>query len=418
MRLLIVLLIMLALDVYVFQGMRALTAGREASTQRLVSVLFWSISLVSFAAVLSVGLTDWERWPRVVSTYLFAFVVILYLSKVFVVAFLIADDVLRVIRWTALQIYHLFAGRNGTEAPAGGQGISRLQFLVRLGFIVGAVPFVSMIYGMIKGPSKLVIRRHSRRFPGLPEAFHGFRVVQVSDLHLGSFFDEGPVRAAVERILDLKPDLILFTGDLVNNLCSEAEPYAALLRRLQAPYGVYSVLGNHDYGEYHRWSSAQEKAENLERLKQFQRDLGWKLLLNEHAAIEKNGSFIGMIGVENWSRRMNFQRYGDLRKATAGMPSFPFQILMTHDPSHWKAEVVPGYPQVDLTLSGHTHGMQFGVEVPGFRWSPVQYVYKEWADWYEDGNQHLYVNRGLGFIGYPGRVGIEPEVTLIVLEKA
>jgi len=418
MRLLIVLLIMLALDAYVFQGMRALTGSREPSTQRLFTTLFLTVSLVSLAAVIAAGFTDWQRWPRAVSTYLFAFVVILYLSKVFVVAFLIADDVIRVIRWTAVNVYHLFAGRSDTETPAGGQGISRLQFLVRLGFIAGAVPFVSMIYGMIKGPSNLVIRRHTRQFPRLPEAFHGFRIVQVSDLHLGSFFDEGPVRAAIDRILDLKPDLILFTGDLVNNLCSEAEPYDALLRRLQAPFGVYSVLGNHDYGEYHRWNSPQEKSANLERLKQFQRDLGWKLLLNQHAAIEKDGQAIGLIGVENWSRRMNFQRYGDMQKATAGMPDFPFHILMTHDPSHWKAEVVSGYPQVDLTLSGHTHGMQFGVEVPGFRWSPVQYVYKEWADWYEDGKQHLYVNRGLGFIGYPGRVGIEPEVTLIELERA
>jgi predicted MPP superfamily phosphohydrolase len=255
------------------------------------------------------------------------------------------------------------------------------------------------------------------KFPNLPDGFHNFRIVQISDLHLGSYLSQEPMERAVRLILEQKPDVILFTGDLVNDRHIEAVPYKDLLKRLQAPHGVFSVLGNHDYGEYYRWPHPEDKKQNLENLIQFQRDLGWNLLLNEHAYLEKDGDQLGLIGVENWSSRMSFQRYGDMKQAMHGMKELPVNILMSHDPSHWKAEVVKEYPQVDLTLSGHTHGMQFGVEIPGFKWSPVQYVYKEWADLYADKKQYLYVNRGLGYIGYPGRVGILPEITVIDLVK-
>jgi uncharacterized protein len=218
----------------------------------------------------------------------------------------------------------------------------------------------------------------------------------------------------VEKILSLQPDLILFTGDLVNNKADEMEHYTDLFSRVKAPMGVYSVLGNHDYGDYVKWDSKEEKAANLERLKQVHASLGWKLLMNEHVILEKENDRIAIIGVENWSAKSNFPKYGRLKEAQEGSDA-PFKILMSHDPSHWDAEVRKDYQDIDLMLSGHTHGMQFGVEMPGFKWSPVQYVYKQWAGLYQDGHQRLYVNRGFGFLGYPGRVGILPEITLIEL---
>ena len=215
--------------------------------------------------------------------------------------------------------------------------------------------------------------------------------------------------------MEQKPDLILFTGDLVNNRADEMEGYVDIFNKLQAPYGVYSTLGNHDYGDYVRWDSEAEKSANLEKLKQVHADMGWRLLMNEHVVIEKGEEKIALLGIENWSAKSNFPKYGNLARAYDGASNLPFKILMSHDPSHWDAEVRSRYSDIDLMLSGHTHGMQFGVELPGFKWSPVQYVYEQWAGLYEKDAQKLYVNRGYGFIGYPGRVGILPEITVLDL---
>ena len=212
-----------------------------------------------------------------------------------------------------------------------------------------------------------------------------------------------------------KPDLILFTGDLVNDRHTEMEDYIDVFSQLKAPMGVYSTLGNHDYGDYVKWDSKAEKIENLEQLKHVHAKLGWRLLMNEHVILEKGEDKIALLGIENWSAKGNFPKYGKMDLAHPGTETFPFKILMSHDPSHWEAEVQSKYPDIDLMLSGHTHGMQFGVELPGIKWSPVQYMYKQWAGLYEEGKQKLYVNRGFGFIGYPGRVGILPEITVIEL---
>lgn len=419
MRVIIIVAILLCIDIYVFQGIRVLTSGKADMSQRIVNSIFWFVTVLAISSMVAANFFDWHTWPRMASTYLFAFIVIVYLSKLFVIFFLLTDDVIRIFRWLALKATSVFGEKETQKAIAlKGSGISRLTFLIQLGFVIGAVPLISMVYGMVKGATNFNVKRRSMKFKNLPESFHGFKIVQISDMHIGSFFSDEPIRRAIQLIHDQKPDVILFTGDLVNDLHAEAVPYRELLKQLKAPHGIYSILGNHDYGEYYRWKDPEHKLQNLENLKQFQRDLGWRLLLNEHAYLEKNGEQIGLIGVENWSARLNFQRYGDMSKAVNGMKQLPFNILMSHDPSHWKAEVLKDYSFVDLTLSGHTHGMQFGVEIPGFKWSPVQYVYKEWADLYSHNNQHLYVNRGLGFIGYPGRVGISPEITVIDLQKA
>ncbi|RYZ19046.1 MAG: metallophosphoesterase, partial [Chitinophagaceae bacterium] len=224
------------------------------------------------------------------------------------------------------------------------------------------------------------------------------------------------VARGVQKVLDLKPDLILFTGDLVNNTSDEMDRFLELFGRLKAPMGVFSTLGNHDYGDYVQWPTADAKRANLERLKSIHAQMGWRLLMNEHVLLERGADRIAVLGIENWGAKARFPKYGKMSEAYPGTEWVPFKILMSHDPSHWDAEVRTRYSDIDLTLAGHTHGMQFGVELPGFRWSPVQYVYKQWAGLYEEGAQKLYVNRGFGFLGYPGRVGILPEISLLEFE--
>jgi uncharacterized protein len=287
--------------------------------------------------------------------------------------------------------------------------------------MMGGTLFGTLVYGF-GNKYRYQVRKVKLSYTNLPAAFKGIKIVHISDIHSGSFTDKQAVIRGVEKILKEKPDLILFTGDLVNNVAEEMNDYIDVFDKLTAPLGVYSTLGNHDYGEYVNWASAEDKKANLERLKQVHAAMGWRLLMNEHVVLEKGEDKIALLGIENWSAKARFPKYGDLRRAYTGAENYPFKILMSHDPSHWKEEVVATYPDIDLVLSGHTHGMQFGVEIPGIKWSPVQYVYKEWAGLYEKelvtgavNVQRLYVNRGFGFIGYPGRVGILPEITVLEL---
>ncbi|MEP7169651.1 MAG: metallophosphoesterase, partial [Bacteroidota bacterium] len=290
--------------------------------------------------------------------------------------------------------------------------------LVKMAVVVGAIPFFSMIYGMINGAYNYRKRKVILTLNNLPKSFIGFKIVQISDIHTGSFTRMGPVKEAIKIINDQQPDVVFFTGDLVNDRHEEALPYINMLKEIKAKHGVYSIFGNHDYGDYMKWESDEAKQENLRKLADVHKQLGWNLLLDEYRHIEQNGERITVIGVQNWSARMGFQKYGSIEKATQNINYSPVNILLSHDPSHWKAQITDSYDKIDLTLSGHTHGMQFGIEIPGFKWSPVQYFYKEWADLYQHKNQFLYVNRGLGFLGYPGRVGILPEITVIELRRA
>jgi hypothetical protein len=275
-----------------------------------------------------------------------------------------------------------------------------------------------MLWGMVRGAYDYQVKKVRLPLSKLPESFRGFKIVQISDLHVGSFVSTKPLKEAVRIINELQPDLILFTGDLVNNRTDELFPHQETLSQLKARYGVFSILGNHDYGDYVPWSSLEEKNKNLSELVDRHRAMGWDILLDEHRHIEKDGGRISLIGVQNWSVHLRFPQYGSLKKAVEGMTYSDVNILLSHDPSHWRAEVLDEYPAIDLMLAGHTHGFQFGVDLPGFKWSPVQYVYKEWAGLYEQGKRYLYVNRGLGFLGYPGRVGILPEITVLELDKA
>jgi uncharacterized protein len=399
---------MILLDFYVFQALKTVSGPAGSRTRSILYYSYWIISVVSIVTLLILPYLHLDHQAKVVRTTLFAIVAGLFFSKLIAAIFFLVDDIRRGIQWVAGKLF--FSNTEGETQQ--GDGISRSVFLSWAGFIFGGGLFGTLIHGF-GNKYKYQVKRIPLSFANLPAAFRGLKIIHISDIHSGSFTDKKAVEKGVDKILKEKADLILFTGDLVNNTSDEMEEYMDVFSRLRAPMGVYSTLGNHDYGDYVQWKNPEEKRANLERLKQVHAELGWRLLMNEHVVLEKGGDKIALLGIENWSNKARFPKYGDMSKAYAGSEAYPFKILMSHDPSHWDAQVVPGYSDVDLMLSGHTHGMQFGVEIPGFKWSPVQYVYPQWAGLYEKASQKLYVNRGYGFIGYPGRVGILPEITVL-----
>ena len=311
--------------------------------------------------------------------------------------------------------------RRFRPAPSGesAEGMSRVAFLSRLGFLVGAVPLLGLGGAAVSGSAyRYRVHRHTLRLKDLPGSFRGKRLVQISDLHTGSLDDAEGVRRGLQMVLDLQPDLVVFTGDLVNTQADEVGPWMEMLKLIKAPMGVYSVLGNHDYGDYRSWPDEQAKTRNFEQMLQVHKDLGWQLLRNEAVQIKgENGEFLELIGCENWGRRSGFgKRYGNLTQAMEGLSTTAPKILLTHDPSHFDLEVLGKHPSIVLTLCGHTHGMQMGIDIPGrWRWSPASWVYPHWAGHYEFGDQQLYVNRGFGFVGFRGRLGIYPEITCLEL---
>jgi predicted MPP superfamily phosphohydrolase len=407
---LIFIAITLLLDTYVFQAIRTVSNSSNPKTKLAIYIIYWSLSAICVIGFLLFVYTGPDFLAKKIRTYLFATIIGLFLAKLIAIIFFLVDDIRRVIQWITVKLFF----RN-TEGEQLGEGISRSVFLSWLGLAAGSTLFGSLVYGF-SNKYNYQVKRLKLSFEKLPKAFHGLKIVQISDIHCGSFTNKSAVIHGVQKILDEKPDLVLFTGDLVNDRSTEMQEYMDVFSEVKAPMGVYSTLGNHDYGDYATWPfNGITKQQNLESLKRVHAALGWRLLMNEHVVLERNGEQIALLGIENWSAKARFPKYGDMAKAYAGSEKYSFKILMSHDPSHWDAQVRPQYSDVDLTLSGHTHGMQFGVEIPGFKWSPVQYVYKQWAGLYEERKQKLYVNRGFGFIGYPGRVGILPEITVIEL---
>jgi predicted MPP superfamily phosphohydrolase len=341
------------------------------------------------------------------------FFILFYVPKLIFILFHFTEDLIHLVKWIAYKISASPEVTNSGSAP----GISRAKFISQLGLLVAAIPFTSILYGMARGRFDFRIESIDLQFSNLPEAFDGFKIVQISDMHIGSFYGhEQKVKYGIELINRQNPDIILFTGDMVNNCAEELDGWTPILGNLKAKYGKFSILGNHDYGDYFDWKNEAEKEQNLDNLKQIQKDIGFRLLLNESEEVELNGSKISLIGVENWGLPP-FPQYGNLKDAMNGSSENPFKILMSHDPSHWDAEVI-NKTNIDLTLSGHTHGMQFGINLGKLKWSPVKYKYPRWAGLYQEKNQYLYVNRGFGYIGFPGRVGMPPEITVIQLKKA
>ncbi|HPZ88264.1 MAG TPA: metallophosphoesterase [Flavihumibacter sp.] len=407
----IILVILVLLDIYIFQALKVVTHSSSQRTRVIVFSVYWVISVLTVLCILFLPmLRSTDSVPRVVRTYVFAMIVGMFFSKLVAAIFLAVDDLRRGMTWVVGKLF----SNPTVEVSQTADGITRSTFMSWLGLAVGGTLLGSLLIGF-SNKYNYKVKTVRLQYPNLPAAFRGLRVVQISDVHSGSFTDTAAVQKGVQKILDLKPDLILFTGDLVNDRAVEMDNYKSIFSQLKAPMGVFSTLGNHDYGDYIDWDSAAAKKANLEALKKVHGDIGWRLLMNEHVVLERGGEQIALLGIENWGAKGNFPKYGKMSEAYPGTEKYPFKMLMSHDPSHWDAEVREKYPDVDLMLSGHTHGMQFGVELPWFKWSPVQYMYRQWAGLYEEGKQKLYVNRGFGFIGYPGRVGILPEITLLEL---
>lgn len=416
-------ILLLALDFYIYKALRA-TNIKWAKTKTF-GILWWSYSALLFIGIIGTVFFDLRLTVR--SIVLVAFFITFVTKLVFSLFFLI-DDARRGGIWIKRRLLRSPAAEPESE-PATSQSakaeeleakkeessITRSDFLAKTGIVLAAIPFTTLSWGIISGAYDYRIRRQKLYLPNLPKAFHGMTIGQISDIHSGSFYNQKAVAGGVEMLLGEKPDMIFFTGDLVNNLASELKDYKDIFAKLHAPLGVYSVLGNHDYGEYHFGMEASPaKARNLQQIKQAQKEMGWDLLLDEHRVITVDNEQIGVLGIENWGAGGRFPQYGDLNAALKGTDELPVKLLLSHDPSHWRAQVL-GNTDVDAMFSGHTHGMQFGLRTKHFQWSPVQFIYKEWAGLYEENKQKLYVNTGFGFLGYPGRVGILPEITIFEL---
>ncbi len=406
----IIALIMLLLDLYVFQALKTVTQSSNERLRTVIHISYWVISALTLAALLSFPYIQALQSSKLFRNYVFAILVGLFFAKLVGSLFFLTDD----LRRGSLFLLSKVLPDTGARFMGEGNGIPRSAFLSWLGLGLGGGLFGTLLYGF-SNKYKYQVKKLTLAFENLPKAFEGMKIVHISDIHSGSFQNKAAVNHGVDLILQQQPDLILFTGDLVNDRAEEMQDYMDVFNRLTAPMGVYSSLGNHDYGDYVSWPSQQAKAENLERLKQVHAQLGWRLLMNEHVLFEKGGEQIALLGIENWGAKGRFPKYGKMQEAYPGTEKIPFKMLLSHDPSHWDAEVKTQYSDINLMFSGHTHGMQFGLENPYFKWSPVQWMYKQWAGLYEEGNQKLYVNRGYGFIGYPGRVGILPEITVIEL---
>ena len=408
--------------------------GKEKMIKWLIFIAIYAIvDFYSFQAIKTVTKNSWIHYlhilvsvvvvgnfiyqftqasdGRVLSpekSYAFGFLLTILALKIVIVPIMFSEDVFRGI----VGLYNkVFSSNDTFHLP------SRRKFVSQLALGLAAIPFTSLLYGMYKGKYNFKVLKYTLYFEDLPEAFDGYKITQISDIHSGSFDNKEKVSYAVDLINEQQSDAILFTGDMVNNKATEMLPWKNTFKKLKANDGIYSVLGNHDYGDYVDWDSAEEKQQNLEDLKSIQKDIGFDLMLNESRFIEKEGQRIAIVGVENWGAG-GFKKAGDLNKAKAQVDSNDFKILLSHDPSHWEKQVIGDDYHYHLTLSGHTHGMQFGIEIPGWiKWSPVKWRYKYWAGIYKEAGQYINVNRGFGVLAYPGRVGIWPEITVIELKK-
>ena len=405
----IIALVIFLLDLYVFQALKTVSQQGSDRGRQAIFFSYWVVSFFTIATMLSFPYLQFLQASKIFRNYVFAILIGLFLAKFIGSLFFVADDIRR---GALLLMNKIFPLSGAQYMGPEGQGIPRSTFLSWLGLGLGGTLFGTLLFGF-GNKYNYQVKKIKLSFKNLPAAFKGMRMVHISDIHSGSFQDIRAVNKGIDLILKQQPDLIVFTGDLVNDRATEMEPYQNSFGRLTAPLGVFSTLGNHDYGDYVQWPSAQAKIDNLEALKKVHANMGWRLLMNEHVVLEKKGEKIALLGIENWGAKARFPKYGKMDLAYPGTENISFKILLSHDPSHWDAQVLPEYPGIDLMLAGHTHGMQFGLENPYFKWSPVQWMYKQWAGLYEQGAQKLYINRGYGFIGYPGRVGILPEITVI-----
>ena len=406
-------IILVIIDLYAHSAIKIFFKNRSPRFLRTFAMGFWLVSIVSIIGLFVYHFTGTSLLTFHQRSFLMAFLFISYFSKgiIMVITFMgeIVDGAKRI-------LFGSKATGIGNNKITGSE-MSRGEFIKKAAVATAALPFTTLSFGVINGVHNYRIVFKKITLPNLPDSFHGIRIGHISDIHSGSFFDRKSVMGGIELLGQQKTDLIFFTGDLVNNETKEVNEYIDIFKKVQAPLGVFSTLGNHDYGNYRSWPSEKAKAQNLRDMHYAHKLLGWNLLNNENKVIEMGHEKLAILGVENWGTG-RFPKYGKLATAYSGTEDAAVRLLLSHDPSHWDAQVRPEFKDIDIMFAGHTHGFQFGIETNKFRWSPSQYMYRQWADLYEEENQYLYVNRGFGFLGFPGRIGIEPEITIFELAKA
>ena len=406
-RFIIPFLVFILLDVYAFQTFRVVTKPYSPQWRQFLFISYWALSAIAYLIGIGMITNLISEKQHLITVYGRTLIMILFVTKLMSIPFLLIDDIRRLL----LAVLNFFMVEKNFDT-------GRSRFLTTVGLAMGAAPFALLTYGALRNPYRYRLRRSKVYIEGLPEGLEGFKIVQISDIHSGSFVFKEPLLNGVEMINEEKADLVVFTGDIVNYKADEMDGLYEYFNQIKPGSAgpVYSILGNHDYGNYYRWKSKKEQDDNFQAVKDIHKKLNWSLLLNEHRIVEHDGAKIGLIGVENFSALPQFPKYGDLKKSVEGMPTTDIRILLSHDPTHWDFEVNKEFQDIQLMLAGHTHGFQFGVEIPGwFKWSPSQMVFKQWAGLYQKGKQYLYVNRGFGFLGYAGRVGILPEITSLTL---
>lgn len=409
----IVIALFLILDWYCYGAIKAAFQHSSLRVQKISNIFYWNITGVAVFVLLSMFFLDLEKISSTWRNFVISSIIGNFIIKLLLAIFLLIEDITRLLRWVATKSVSLIQDTNAMPA-----NITRSEFLSQSALVVAALPAIAMGYGIIKGAHDYRIRRQQIVLPSLPSSFDGLKIIQISDIHAGSFFNKAAVMGGVEMIMKERADVIFFTGDLVNNEAREMKNWVNVFDKIKAPMGVYSTLGNHDYGDYKQWSSESAKRKNLQDLISIQKSMGWNILINEHRMLQQGVDQIAVLGVENWGKGQRWPKYGRLNKAHENTQDAAVKLLLSHDPSHWDAQVRPLYNDIDVMFAGHTHGFQFGIELGDFRWSPSQYVYKQWAGMYQNENQRLYVNRGFGYIGFPGRVGMPPEISVFELKRA
>lgn len=403
-------------DWYILGAIKNLTKNLSAEAQRNISILFWSISVISLLTIILGFFVFNDRLSFKTRNWIISFIFILYSSKLIAAVGLILVDLWKAINWLFVSAKTMIETKKPEESIADTlPKIDRSKFLTQAALGIGALHVGAMTWGIISGAHDYRIRRIPLKLANLPKQFHGLKLIQISDIHSGSFFNKTAVEGGIDMLMAEKPDMVFFTGDLVNNESSELNEYFDIFKKVKAPLGVFSTLGNHDYGDYKQWNSPEEKVKNLQTLIEGHKLLGWDLLQDTHRKITVDGDSIDVLGIQNWGE--GFKQMGDLKKALNYQEKADVKLLLSHDPTHWRAQVLDK-TDISASFAGHTHGMQYGVEIGSFKWSPAQFRYKEWAGLYEENNQQLYVNRGYGYLGYPGRVGILPEITVFELQRA
>lgn len=407
----IILVLFLLLDWYVYQGVKTLAVHSSDAVKRWVGMVYWAVTLVSIALLLTLLFVGPAHLGTAFRSFIIIFIFGNLFFKLFFTVVLLLEDIVRLGRWLVSLV--------ANPAPSGeGTPIPRSQFVSTVGLALASIPFISMVYGVLIGAHDYKVRKVKIALKNLPKSFEGFKILQLSDIHSGSFTKPELVQKGIDMAIAQQADVIFFTGDLVNNVADEVGEYKKMFASLKAPMGVYSVLGNHDYGDYVDWPSISAKRDNLNTLIGIHKEMGWDILMNEHRILKKGDDQIAVLGIENWGAKGSFPKYGKMKEAVKNMEPVSVKLLLSHDPSHWDAQVIPEYGDVDVMFAGHTHGMQFGIEIPGFKWSPVKYMYEQWGGLYQKGKQFLYVNRGFGYIGFPGRIGMPPEITVVELVRA